>query len=39
LPFKDNAKMPDGQTGWSGARSKRLGGAMLNAILAHFEER
>ncbi|NMG17012.1 M14 family metallopeptidase [Aromatoleum bremense] len=37
MPFKDNANLPDGLTGWSGARSKRLGGAMLNAILAHLE--
>ncbi len=35
MPFKDNANLPDGQVGWSGARSKRLGAAMLNAILAH----
>jgi murein tripeptide amidase MpaA len=37
MPFKDNADLPDGQTGWSGLRSKRLGGAMLNAILAHVD--
>ncbi len=37
MPFKDNANLPDGQTGWNGQRSKRLGGAMLNAILAHLE--
>ena len=37
MPFKDNANMPDGQTGWNGVRSKRLGAAMLNAILAHVE--
>jgi len=35
MPFKDNANMPDGQTGWNGARSRRLGGAMLNPILSH----
>ncbi|THF63482.1 M14 family metallopeptidase [Pseudothauera rhizosphaerae] len=35
MPFKDNANLPDGQTGWSGLRSKRLGAAMLNAVLAH----
>jgi len=39
MPFKDNANLPDGQTGWNGARSKRLGAAMLNAILAHLEGR
>jgi murein tripeptide amidase MpaA len=37
MPFKDNASLPDGVTGWSGARSKRLGAAMLNAILAHLD--
>ncbi len=37
MPFKDNANLPDGQTGWSAARSKRLGAAMLNPILAHLE--
>jgi murein tripeptide amidase MpaA len=37
MPFKDNANLPDGQAGWNGARSKRLGAAMLNAILAHLE--
>lgn len=37
MPFKDNANLPDGQTGWNGARSKRLGAAMLGAILMHLE--
>lgn len=37
MPFKDNANMPDGHAGWSSARSKRLGAAMLNAILAHLD--
>lgn len=37
MPFKDNANLPDGQTGWNGQRSKRLGAAMLNPILAHLE--
>lgn len=37
MPFKDNANMPDGQMGWSSARSKRLGAAMLNPILTHLE--
>lgn len=36
MPFKDNALMPDGQVGWNGARSKRLGAAMLQPILAHL---
>ncbi|PKO56440.1 MAG: hypothetical protein CVU28_02945 [Betaproteobacteria bacterium HGW-Betaproteobacteria-21] len=35
MPFKDNINLPDGQTGWSGARSKCLGAAMLNPILRH----
>ena len=37
MPFKDNAILPDGQVGWNGARSKRLGAAMLNPILRHLE--
>ncbi|HRQ46249.1 MAG TPA: carboxypeptidase family protein, partial [Rhodocyclaceae bacterium] len=37
MPFKDNARLPDGKTGWNGARSKRLGAAMLNPILQHLE--
>jgi murein tripeptide amidase MpaA len=36
MPFKDNANLPDGQAGWNGARSKRLGAAMLNAICRHL---
>ncbi|MDB5776015.1 MAG: putative Peptidase carboxypeptidase [Herbaspirillum sp.] len=32
LPFKDNADLPDAQTGWSGARSARLGRAVLLPI-------
>ena len=35
MPFKDNAILPDGHVGWNGARSKRLGAAMLNPILRH----
>ena len=37
MPFKDNAILPDEQVGWNGARSKRLGAAMLNPILRHVE--
>lgn len=37
MPFKDNANLPDGQVGWNGARSQRLGAAMLQAVLAHLE--
>ncbi|MES2150793.1 MAG: M14-type cytosolic carboxypeptidase [Pseudomonadota bacterium] len=33
LPFKDNANDPDAHAGWDGARSARLGGAVLQAIL------
>jgi len=34
MPFKDNALLPDGEVGWDGARSKRLGAAMLGPIRA-----
>jgi murein tripeptide amidase MpaA len=33
MPFKDNADMPDPEVGWNGARSARLGVAMLQPIL------
>jgi murein tripeptide amidase MpaA len=33
LPFKDNANDPDEQTGWDGARSARLGAAVLQPML------
>ena len=33
LPFKDNANDPDPQVGWDGARSARLGGAVLQPVL------
>ncbi len=36
MPFKDNAILPDEQVGWNGARSRRLGEAMLNPILRHL---
>lgn len=39
MPFKDNADLPDGQVGWNGARSMRLGETMLNPILTHLERR
>ncbi|MDY0011360.1 MAG: M14-type cytosolic carboxypeptidase [Rhodocyclaceae bacterium] len=38
MPFKDNANLPDGRQGWSAARSRHLGAAMVNAILAHLED-
>lgn len=34
MPFKDNAHLPDGLFGWSAARSRRLGAATLQALLA-----
>ena len=34
MPFKDNANEPDPDTGWSGERSKRLGAAALEPLLA-----
>ena len=33
MPFKDNANDPDPHTGWDGARSARLGAAMLQPML------
>ena len=33
LPFKDNADLPDETYGWSGARSRKLGSAMLEPLL------
>ncbi|MFZ6817945.1 M14 family metallopeptidase [Undibacterium sp. Ji22W] len=33
LPFKDNANMPDLEVGWDGARSMKLGEAMLQPML------
>ncbi|WP_295959327.1 M14-type cytosolic carboxypeptidase [Rhodoferax sp.] len=34
MPFKDNANLPDARSGWSGARSKKLGASVLSAVLA-----
>src|SRR3569833_840277 len=34
MPFKDNANQPDPEFGWNGARSARLGAAILQPILA-----
>jgi hypothetical protein len=36
MPFKDNANLPDELMGWNGARSKRLGAAMLDPIRTHL---
>ena len=33
MPFKDNADAPAPRVGWNGARSKRLGEAVLLPIL------
>ena len=33
MPFKDNADLPDPRCGWNGARSKRLGAAILLPML------
>ncbi len=37
MPFKDNADLPDPQAGWSGARSARLGQAILQPMLKAVE--
>ncbi|HRP23527.1 MAG TPA: M14-type cytosolic carboxypeptidase [Thauera sp.] len=37
MPFKDNAILPDAQVGWNGARSKRLGAAMLDPLWRHLQ--
>lgn len=37
MPFKDNANLPDPKLGWSVARSKHLGAALLAPILAHCQ--
>jgi murein tripeptide amidase MpaA len=38
MPFKDNAKLPDPQLGWNGARSARLGAAILQPILQSLRQ-
>ena len=38
MPFRYNANLPDGLTGWSAARSKRLGAAVLLPVLQFLEE-
>ena len=32
MPFKDHDDAPDARTGWSGARSKRLAGAVMDTL-------
>jgi murein tripeptide amidase MpaA len=34
MPFKDNANLPDPDVGWNGERSRKLGAAMLEPLLA-----
>ena len=34
MPFKDTADSPDPLQGWSPERAARLGGSMLDAVLA-----
>ncbi|HKA44670.1 MAG TPA: M14-type cytosolic carboxypeptidase [Burkholderiales bacterium] len=34
MPFKDNANLPDPQVGWNGERSRKLGAAVLEPLLA-----
>ena len=34
MPFKDNANLPDPESGWSGERSRKLGAAVLEPLLA-----
>lgn len=38
LPFKDNANLPDPEVGWDGARSMKLGEAMLQPILVSLNK-
>ena len=37
MPFKDNANLPDAEAGWSGERSRKLGAAMLEPLLATLD--
>jgi murein tripeptide amidase MpaA len=37
MPFKDNAHLPDPEVGWNGERSRKLGAAMLEPLLAALE--
>jgi len=34
MPFKDNSQYPNGATGWSGERSRKLGASVLQPLLA-----
>ena len=33
MPFKDNAQLPNLETGWSGERSPKLGAGVLQPLL------
>ncbi len=37
MPFKDNAALPDPEVGWNGARSARLGAAILQPVVHALE--
>jgi murein tripeptide amidase MpaA len=37
MPFKDNAILPDAHVGWNGARSAKLGAAILQPILGSLD--
>jgi murein tripeptide amidase MpaA len=37
MPFKDNAILPDARVGWNGARSAKLGAAILQPILGSLD--
>ena len=37
MPFKDNANLPDAECGWSGERSRKLGAAILEPLLARLD--
>ena len=37
MPFKDNAHLPDPDVGWNGERSRKLGAAVLEPLLASLE--
>ena len=39
MPFKDNADLPDPDVGWNGERSRKLGAAMLEPVLATLGDR
>jgi murein tripeptide amidase MpaA len=38
MPFKDNENDPDPELGWSPDRSRRVGGALIEAILGVIDE-